>query len=44
MCDDGLAQGGGVVCHHGGVDDMPEKVIALITSEDGFAEDDSSGF
>ena len=35
---------GCVVCHRGGIDNMPEKVIALITPEDGLAEDDNNGF
>ena len=43
-CDDGLAQGGGVVCPRGGVDGGPSKVIALITPEDGSVEDGGGGF
>ena len=44
MCLDGHAQDGCVVWHHGSVDDMLDKVIALITSEDGFAKDGGDGF
>jgi hypothetical protein len=32
-------QGGGPVWRHGGVDGKPRKVIALVSPEDGYAED-----
>ena len=42
--DHGRAQIGCVVWSHGSVDGRPNKAIALISPEDGFTEDDGSGF
>ena len=44
MCGDGSAQIGCVVWHRGNVDGRPNKVIAFISLEDGYAEDGSSDF
>ena len=43
-CADGFAQGGGAVWRRGYVDGRPDKVIALISPEDGYAEDGGSNF
>ena len=42
--DDGLAQDGGAVWHYGSADGRPDKAVALISPEDGIAEEGGSGF
>ena len=39
-CDDGPVQDSCGVCRHGGIDDNPDNVIALISPEDVLMEDD----
>ena len=41
---DGRAQHGCAVWRHGGVDDRRDKVITLITPDDGFVEESDGDF